>query len=287
VRNAGGQVPGSRDVQRTVRDVLVVWQWLLSHLSEMLHPPEEEGPSIGSSVGSTAASGSSVSLSSGGPAGTATTSSGPSRTVSAPAWRLVAPPEDWRNAEAIDASELPVLERLAARLGLRHHRDDVQRKVYVGVPGSEPVAASGRLIVPVPGATAKNSGAYPADTGLDIIVPVGSPVVAAGSGKIVYSEHGHTPWVNPPDTPNSILIRLDTPFVYQGRMYPFTWYTHLSRLRFSVPDDGPHVAQGETIGWTGTGNRVPHLHFGVVYDRPQTVYVPPLTLAAYFGWTSR
>lgn len=206
-------------------------------------------------------------------------------------WRLIAPPDNWQHPIAIDVGQLATLEEIAGRLNLAFHRDDEQHKAYIGVPQPvvTPTTGKGRLIVPVPGATAANNGAYSADTGIDILVPFGTPAVAAAAGTILYSEAGHTPWRIPPDTGNSLLIQLDTPFVYQGQQYPFIWYTHLSRLRYAVPDGaaGLHVAQGETVGWTGIGNSVPHLHFGVVQDRPQSVFVPPLALAAYFGWTGR
>ena len=82
------------------------------------------------------------------------------------------------------------------------------------------------------------------------------------------------------------MLALDRPFEYKKIRYPYVWYTHLSRLRFQVPDGsrGPHVDQGELLGWTGIGNRVPHLHFGVVADRAQTAFISPAQLAAYFGW---
>lgn len=270
VQAAGGQVPASAEVQRTVRDVMAAWRWLTANLSSLLAEATPAPPSTTAVTSSTAMSAAAVSS-------------------VAPSWRLIVPPENWQQPVSIEVGQLAVLEEVAGRLGLIFRRDDEQYKAYLGLarPTATVPADKGRLIVPVPGATASNNGAYAADTGLDILVPFGSPVVAAGAGTIIYSEPGHTPWNQPPDTANSILIELDTPFVYQGRQYPYSWYTHLSRLRYSVPDGagGQRVTQGETIGWTGIGNRVPHLHFGVVWDRPQTVFVPPLELAAYFGWT--
>jgi murein DD-endopeptidase MepM/ murein hydrolase activator NlpD len=287
VRDAGGQVPEDIDVQRTVRNVMAVWHWLMVNMTQVL---ESELPSNGNdgSASKTASSASSMVLPE---VPTSTTSSGGSALVTPPAWRLIAPPEDWKHPLPIDAAQVAVLEQLAVRLKLAFTRDDEQRKVYVGLRGQvKPAASKAGLIMPVPGADARHNGAYAADSGLDIMVPVGSPVVAAGAGTIVYSEPGHTPWTTPPDTPNSILIALDTPFVYRGRKYGYTWYTHLSRLRYHVPDGsgaGRHVEQGELIGWTGVGNRVPHLHFGVVVDRAQSVFVHPFELAIYFGWMGR
>ena len=208
-------------------------------------------------------------------------------------WRLIVPPDRWQAPIPVEEALLAPLEELAARLALAFHRDDARRKVYVGLPrpegpGEPPGPEGPGLVVPVPGATSSSNGAYSGDTGLDIVVPVGSPVVAASSGTILYSERGHTPWTTPPDTPNSVLIALDRPVPYRGREYGLLWYTHLGRLRFRVADGsgrGSHVSRGELVGWSGIGNRVPHVHMGLVGDRPQTVFVPPEQLAAWLGWT--
>ena len=127
---------------------------------------------------------------------------------------------------------------------------------------------------------------YAADSGVDIYVPVGTSVVAAGDGEIIYSEYGHTPWVTPPDTPNSILLKLKAPLNVGGRVYPFCWYTHLSALAYQIPDDGAQhtiVKAGNYLGKTGTGNNVNHLHFGLLVNRAQAVpgdWMAPADLAA-------
>ncbi len=133
------------------------------------------------------------------------------------------------------------------------------------------------LVNPIQGSTRqKNNMAYSADSGADIGCAVGTPVVAAAPGTVLYSEWGHTIWgttKNPGvDTPFSILIELDRPLVVNGKSYYYHWYTHLKALRFSVPDDGrtgPHVEAGTLLGYSGVGNRVPHLHFGILSDRRQ------------------
>jgi len=267
---AGNQVPPIQAVGQYTSHVMAVYRWLQEHLVEVLGRPAE--------------------------------------TVKRRGWILIAPPGRWQDPIAIPQAALPTIRALAERLHLVYHQDDVARKLYVGPPPTavstaptKPTTrpstttppAKGRLIVPVVGATAKDNGSYGSDSGVDVLAPVGTPVVAAAAGTIIYSEHGHTPWVatpeRPHDTPNSILIALDTPFEYKRKLYPLIWYTHLSRLRLSVPDGRgtkPHVAQGEILGWTGVGNNVPHLHFGVVADRAQTEFIPPFQLAAYFGWLS-
>ncbi len=162
-----------------------------------------------------------------------------------------------------------------------------------------------QLINPVPTSTIKNNGTYRGDSGIDILVPKGTPVVAAADGVIIYSENGHTPWGTKKyigiDTPGSILIRLDKPFEHptsksSNKIYPYIWYTHLSGLAHNFPPkwnvtkemcDGTGesieriVKAGDYLGKTGLGNRVPHLHFGVPVDFSQSDWVDPFFLADY------
>jgi murein DD-endopeptidase MepM/ murein hydrolase activator NlpD len=128
-------------------------------------------------------------------------------------------------------------------------------------------------------------GYYEADSGSDIKTPSGTPVVAFGDGQIVYSERGHTTWTTPPDTPNSILLKLDKPITINGTRYPMIWYTHLSSLVYQVPDGGStkKVSKGEIIGKTGLGNRDEHLHFGIILNRAQNDgdFLPPGEVVRY------
>lgn len=138
---------------------------------------------------------------------------------------------------------------------------------------------------PIPSTTRKNDGGYDADSGLDILVPVGTPCLAVADGRVIYSERGHTPWVanadHPYDTPNSVLLQLDTPVKVAGVTVNFAWYTHLSKLAYQVPDGSEPlvVKSGQVLGWSGTGNNVPHLHLGLVNDRAQTRTVPQRDIA--------
>lgn len=138
------------------------------------------------------------------------------------------------------------------------------------------------LINPVPGTDWSNDGGYDADSGLDIIVPVGTRCVAAASGIIEYAEVGHTGWWEDTnlattifDPPHSVRIRLNSPIVEGGTTYNFIWYTHLYQVASSILDRTEiPINSGDSIGQTGIGNRVPHLHFGVVVDRAQTAWMP-------------
>ena len=135
------------------------------------------------------------------------------------------------------------------------------------------------ILNPIPGSTReRNDGGYAADSGLDLLTPPGTPCIAVADGELVYSEAGHTPWVEDtnPDIPglqgpHSILLRLKQTFSYGGLTVRFAWYTHLTAVEYDVPDGSQTqpVRAGEVIGWTGIGNRGPHLHFGLLSARSQ------------------
>ena len=135
------------------------------------------------------------------------------------------------------------------------------------------------LINPVPTSGWNENGGYDGDSGLDILVPANTPCVCAADGVIEYAEPGHTPWYE--DTyygngifnpPHSVRIRLDEPIELNGETYYFIWYTHLYKVDSSIfnKEEVP-IKAGDPVGRTGIGNRVPHLHFGVIKDRPQNV----------------
>ena len=135
-----------------------------------------------------------------------------------------------------------------------------------------------------------NIRAYAADSGVDIHVPKGTKAYAAMSGRIIYSEYGHTPWGTVwnrgVDTPGCILIQFDEPFMYKDKAYFYMWYAHMDYLVYKVRDgiDTPiHVSQGIWLGKTGTGNKVDHLHFGILSRRGQQDgdFIEPLELQRY------
>ena len=114
---------------------------------------------------------------------------------------------------------------------------------------------------------------YAGDTGLDISALKGTKVYAVADATIEYSEFGHTTWKTPPDTPGSINIRLDTPITVNGTVYRNVFYTHLSSLVYSKTDGSSkyiHVNKGDLIGYSGLGNKVPHLHIAFYTDRSNT-----------------
>lgn len=132
------------------------------------------------------------------------------------------------------------------------------------------------LTNPVPGSTWHNNGGYDADTGLDILVPMGTRCVAAADGNLEYLERSHTSWPLPDGQfPFSCRIRLKSPVTVDGVVYPFIWYTHMEAANPVLQDKTEvPVTAGTLIGLSGSGNGVPHLHFGVVADRAQTRTLP-------------
>lgn len=264
VAAVGGNVPRDAVVQRCVRDVMVTWAWLIRNIHPLLAEGLRTTAAPAPTYTTVAGSGSSVSP-------PLTTSSGGAGVVLDPPWRLQC--GDLDRPRWIDAAMVAEYENTAARLGLVYARDDDERTVYLGMPGLPPLRTS-RLIVPVPGAGAASNGAYVGAEALDLLVPVGSPVVAVGSGTIVRT-----------DTPDAVVLQLDTPFVHHGRSYPYASCAGLGRVRYTVEGGiGPHVVQGEVLGWSGVTERMPCVRFalwGDVHGRP---FLSPYAIAGYFGW---
>ncbi len=98
-------------------------------------------------------------------------------------------------------------------------------------------------------------------TGVDIPVPKGTPVLAAGSGKVIWAGYGAYRGGYDKTDPygNSVVIRHD--FGYQGQPL-FTLYGHLDRVDVA---EGQYVMVGQMLGLSGETGKVtgPHLHFEV------------------------
>jgi murein DD-endopeptidase MepM/ murein hydrolase activator NlpD len=91
------------------------------------------------------------------------------------------------------------------------------------------------------------AGDNPGHEGLDVAVPVGMPVRAAGSGSVAEAAHD-------PEYGLYVLVRHEEGYE--------TRYAHLSRL---VVSPGKLVKAGEVIGLSGNSGRssAPHLHFEI------------------------
>ncbi|MER5201232.1 M23 family metallopeptidase [Streptomyces sp. NPDC002755] len=137
-------------------------------------------------------------------------------------------------------------------------------------PGAESGRAAGSTTAPVRGyvtsATYGQAGNWSTGhhTGVDLAVPVGTPVVAVRAGLVLMSatdaSYGHY-----------VLIRHDE--------HEFTLYAHLSQGRV---EQGATVAAGQQIGASGaTGNVTgPHLHFEV---RTEPIFGSDIDPVAYLA----
>lgn len=108
-------------------------------------------------------------------------------------------------------------------------------------------------------------GTVKAHNGVDYVAPVGTPIMAAGDGRVVASAYN----------------KLNGNYVFvQHANNIITKYLHLSKRQVSK---GDKVRQGETIGRLGSTGRVTgaHLHYEFVVDgvhrNPRTVKLPQAT----------
>jgi murein DD-endopeptidase MepM/ murein hydrolase activator NlpD len=121
-------------------------------------------------------------------------------------------------------------------------------------------------------------------TGVDIPAPEGTPVIAAGPGKVLSAGYGVYSGVNDPEDPYGLAIVIRHDFGYQGQTL-YTVYGHLSQIDVAI---GQHVQTGEYLGLVGrTGFTTgPHLHFEVRIgeNRFFTTRNPELWVAPPLGW---
>lgn len=96
-----------------------------------------------------------------------------------------------------------------------------------------------------------NIGNWESDNAVDLNVPVGTPVIAVWDG-VIGSQIGPLSSTDPALFGNRLHLKRD-----DGRD---SYYAHLSRLNVRA---GQRVKRGELLGWSGSANGVPHLHFSV------------------------
>jgi murein DD-endopeptidase MepM/ murein hydrolase activator NlpD len=121
-------------------------------------------------------------------------------------------------------------------------------------------------------------------TGIDIPAGVGTPVIAAGSGKVIWAGSGLYRGVDAPDDPYGLAIAILHDFSYLGeRLY--TIYAHLDRIDVTY---GQLVQAGDPLGLSGETGIVtgPHLHFEVRIGNNGFFFTrnPELWLAPPQGW---
>ncbi len=121
-------------------------------------------------------------------------------------------------------------------------------------------------------------------TGVDIPVPEGTPVLAAGPGKVVWAGYGAYRGGHDETDPYGLAVTIRHDFGYQDQSL-YTLYGHLSEIDVVV---GQHVETGELIALSGSTGKVtgPHLHFEVRLGQNDyfTSRNPELWLAPPQGW---
>jgi N-acetylmuramoyl-L-alanine amidase len=139
------------------------------------------------------------------------------------------------------------------------------------------------LINPIPGTDQSNNSGYPADSGLDIAVDVGTLCVAAADGVVEYAESEYSANdvrqdgdTNPSkpgyQVPWTVRIRLKAPIKHEGTTYKWIWYTHLTSVDDAIRNKSEvPIKAGDPVGRTGYANGLAHLHFGILADRAQTI----------------
>lgn len=121
-------------------------------------------------------------------------------------------------------------------------------------------------------------------TGVDMADDIGTPVVAAGSGNVIWTGFGFYGGVYDPDDNYGRAIAIHHDFGYGGQSL-FTVYGHLNTITVWP---GQRVETGQVIGTVGTTGHStgPHLHFEVrlgdkVYS---TTRNPELWMTMPEGW---
>lgn len=165
------------------------------------------------------------------------------------------------------ARQAAIAEAEVERL-LEAKQDEIDRQNASGSGNSDdmngdgklrwPLAVKGRISSGFGPRSAPTAGASSYHRGLDIAVSSGTPILAAGDGKVVTATYSSS-------AGNYLMI-------YHGKRL-YTVYMHCSRLAARVGDT---VRRGQVIAYVGsTGiSTGPHLHFGVSKNGS---YVNPLT----------
>lgn len=121
-------------------------------------------------------------------------------------------------------------------------------------------------------------------TGVDIVAPEGTSVLAAGPGTVEKVGYGIYRGLNDPSDPYGLAVVIRHDFGYKGEPL-FSVYGHLSETQV-IP--GQRVATGDVIALSGeTGLTTgPHLHFEVRVGESTywTTRNPELWLAPPQGW---
>jgi murein DD-endopeptidase MepM/ murein hydrolase activator NlpD len=121
-------------------------------------------------------------------------------------------------------------------------------------------------------------------TGIDIPVRNGTPILAAGPGKVVWAGYGLYRGGADPSDPYGLAVSILHDFGHQGQKL-HTVYAHLDQVDVAR---GQYVETGDVLGLSGSTGHVtgPHLHFEVRLGENDffTTYNPELWLVPAQGW---
>ena len=121
-------------------------------------------------------------------------------------------------------------------------------------------------------------------TGVDIPAPEGTPVLAAGSGKVIWAGYGVYRGGEDPNDPYGLAVTIRHDYGYQGQTL-YTVYGHMQQIDVAL---GQYVKQGDPLGQVGETGRVtgPHLHFEVRLGKNDFLSTrnPELWIAPPMGW---
>ncbi|HDD61595.1 MAG: hypothetical protein DRI65_05285 [Chloroflexota bacterium] len=122
-------------------------------------------------------------------------------------------------------------------------------------------------------------------TGIDIPGDIGTPILAAGEGKVVYAGQGiYRGGNNVYDDPYGKAIVIQHSFSYQGEPL-YTLYAHLDEI---LVEEEQEVKAGEKIGYMGNTGKTtgPHLHFEVRVGKNEyfSTRNPDLWISPPQGW---
>lgn len=121
-------------------------------------------------------------------------------------------------------------------------------------------------------------------TGVDIAAPRNTPVLAAGSGRVVWAGYGLYYGNNDPNDPYGLAVTIRHDFGWNGQRL-YTVYGHLDKIDVVT---GQLVKTGDILGKVGTTGKTtgPHLHFEVRVERNSyfATLNPELWLAPPQGW---
>ena len=122
-------------------------------------------------------------------------------------------------------------------------------------------------------------------TGIDIPGDIGTPIRAAGDGKVIYAGYGiYRGGSEVLDDPYGKAVVIEHSFSYQGQSL-YTLYAHLDEIHVEEEDQ---VKAGDQIGLMGkTGKTTgPHLHFEVRVGKNEyfSTRNPDLWISPPQGW---